>query len=80
MHWLRGSIQGYSADTAGSQGEHGTVHSFPLMSKGEEKDKRKSIADRGRVVPRKSIADRRRVLPSMTKGEIVGNIVIDGKG
>jgi hypothetical protein len=38
------------------------------MSKGEEKDKRKSIADRGRV------------LPSMTKGEIVGNIVIDGKG
>jgi hypothetical protein len=22
----------------------------------------------------------RRVLPSMTKGEIVGNIVIDGKG
>jgi hypothetical protein len=38
------------------------------MSKGEEKDKRKSIAGRGRV------------LPSMTKGEIVGNIVIDGKG
>jgi hypothetical protein len=38
------------------------------MSKGEEKDKRKSIADRGRV------------FPSMTKGEIVGNIVIDGKG
>ena len=51
-----------------SQGEHGIVHSFPLMSKGEEQDKRKSIADR------------RRVLPSMTKGEIVGNIVIDGKG
>jgi hypothetical protein len=24
--------------------------------------------------------DRGRVLPSMTKGEIVGNIVIDGKG
>jgi hypothetical protein len=24
--------------------------------------------------------DRERVLPSMTKGEIVGNIFIDGKG
>jgi hypothetical protein len=48
-------------DAARSQGEHGPVHSLPLMSKGEEKD-------------------RGRVLPSMTKGEIVGNIVIDGKG
>jgi hypothetical protein len=66
MHWLRGSIPGYSADTAGFQGEHGTVHSLPLMSKGEEKDKRKKT--RGRVLPRK------RVLPSMTKGEIVGTI------
>ena len=45
MHWLRGSIQGYSADIAGFQGEHGTIHSLPLMSKGEEKDKRKSIAE-----------------------------------
>ena len=39
-----GSIKGYSVDTAWFQGEHGTVHSLPLMSKGEEKDKRKSIS------------------------------------
>ena len=39
------------------------------MSKGEEKKKRGFY---------KTI--RGRVLPSMPKGEIVGNIVIDGKG
>jgi hypothetical protein len=39
-----GSGGAYSADTAWFQGEHGTVHSLPLMSKGEAKDKRKSIA------------------------------------
>ena len=62
-----GSLKGYSADTTWFQGEHGTVHSLPLMSKGEETNKRK-IKSRGRVLPRK------RVFPSMAKGEIVGTI------
>jgi hypothetical protein len=45
MLWLRGSIGKGGADTAWFQGEYGIVHSLPLMSKGEEKDKRKSIAE-----------------------------------
>jgi hypothetical protein len=49
MLWLRGSIGKGGADTAWFQGEYGIVHSLPLMSKGEEKDKRKSMS-------RKSIA------------------------
>ena len=44
MLWLRGSIGKGGADTAWFQGEYGIVHSLPLMSKGEAKDKRKSIA------------------------------------
>ena len=47
------------------------INSLPLMSKGEEKRK----ATKGFY---KKI--RGRILPSMPKGEIVGNIVIDGKG
>jgi hypothetical protein len=65
MLWLRGSIGKGGADTAWFQGEYGIVHSLTLMSKGEEKDKRKS--SRGRIC-------RGRVLPSMPKGEIVGNV------
>ena len=47
-------------------------NSFPLMSKGEEKQQR---ASKGFYK-----AIRGRVFPSMPKVEIVGNIVIDGKG
>ena len=45
------------------------------MSKGEEKQKRKEKEKEGGFYK----TNRGRVLPSMPKGEIVGNVVIDGK-
>ena len=47
------------------------INSLPLMSKGEEKQKQMG----GFYKKNKG-----RVLSSMPKGEIVGNVVIDGKG
>ena len=45
------------------------IYSLPLMSKGEEKQTKGGFYK----------TNRGRVLPSMPTGEIVGNVVIDGK-
>ena len=62
-------------DAAWSQGEHGIVDSKDL-------DQIFAIDVKGGGKATKGVYKtiRGRVLPSMPKGDIVGNIVIDGKG